>query len=103
MSSFDSKDIGMPGFVKVSDRNLKTLTLSLSLKKGEGVLIGHFPLLFEKRIKVRSLLSRDKNVSEFLVELLTFVTLYIEFTIIIRRKQWRKNSRRFGLFQSYSK
>ena len=54
MSSFDSKDIVMPGFVKVPDRNLETLTLSLSLKKGEGVLIGYFPFLSEERTKVRS-------------------------------------------------
>lgn len=35
-----------------------TLTPSLSLKKGEGVLITDFPLLVEERIKVRSSLNK---------------------------------------------
>jgi len=35
-----------------------TLTLSLSLKKGEGVRKDNFPLLFEERIKVRSLFDK---------------------------------------------
>jgi hypothetical protein len=33
---------------------LATLTPSLSLKKGEGVIIFNFPLLSEERKKVRS-------------------------------------------------
>jgi hypothetical protein len=41
----------------------KTLTPTLSLKKGEGSLFYKFPLLSEERNKVRSLL-KDIRISE---------------------------------------
>ena len=37
-----------------------TLTLSLSLEKGEGVRKNGFPLFFEERIKVRSSFDKFK-------------------------------------------
>jgi hypothetical protein len=38
----------------------ETLIPALSLEKGEGALIGHFPLLFEERTKVRSSFGKFK-------------------------------------------